>query len=294
MLTAQGREWVTGDRRPFRLALVVAAALGATMLLVVAINRWAVPSDEHAYWLAARRLVEGLPLYDATATAVTPYAFWYPPIVAQALAPLAIALPAFAFSALWTALMLACLFWLAGRNLLVAMALVAFPPVAVEFWFRNVHLILAVLVVLAIRRHPVFFAIGAAIKIGPGIGLAYLAATRRWRALAVTTLVGVALFAVSVALSPAAWRDYLEILLSRGPLDVAGFLPVPYVGRVLAAVALATVAARVRPTIGRPLLVVAVTVALPTLWFTALSLLVAIVPLARHPNRSAGLDSRAS
>ena len=44
------------------------------------------------------------------------------------------------------------LFWLAGRDVLRTLALVAFPPVAVEFWFRNVHLFLAVLVVLGLRR----------------------------------------------------------------------------------------------------------------------------------------------
>jgi hypothetical protein len=43
--------------------------------------------------------------------------------------------------------------------------------------------------------------------------------------------------------------------------------------------ALAIVAGRLEPRIGEPLLVVAIVVALPTLWFTALSTLVALVPL---------------
>ena len=42
---------------------------------------------------------------------------------------------------------------------------------------------------------------------------------------------------------------------------------------------LAIVAGRLRPTVGEPLLVVAITVALPTLWFTALSMLAAMVAL---------------
>ena len=41
------------------IGLVVLAAIGAVLLLVVALNRWATPSDEHAYWLAARRLADG-------------------------------------------------------------------------------------------------------------------------------------------------------------------------------------------------------------------------------------------
>ncbi len=47
---------------------LAAAAIGASLLLIVAMARWAQPSDEHAYWLAARRLLEGQPLYDPTAT----------------------------------------------------------------------------------------------------------------------------------------------------------------------------------------------------------------------------------
>jgi hypothetical protein len=48
------------------------------------------------------------------------------------------------------------------------------------------------------------------------------------------------------------------------------------------------IGARLEPRLGEPLLVVAVVVALPTLWFTALSTLVAIVPLVRRPARVAG------
>lgn len=257
------------------------AALGGVLLIVVAANRWATPSDEHAYWLAARRLLDGQALYDPAATSVTPYAYWYPPVVAQVLAPVVAVLSDLAFTAAWTALMLGCLWWLAGRDVLVALALVAFPPVAVEFWFRNVHLILAVLIVLAIRRRAELFSVAAAIKIGPGLGIAWLAAAGRWRAAGAAIAVGLAILLVSVAISPDAWRQYLDILLARGPGDVASFLPIPYIVRAVAGLALAVVAARIEPRFGEPLLVAAIVIALPTLWTTALSTLVAIVPLVR-------------
>ena len=265
------------------LGLVLLAGVGAVLLVVVAVNRWSAPSDEHAYWLAAHRLLDGQPLYDPGATPVTPFAYWYPPIVAQVLAPVVFVLPDFAFTVAWTLVMLGCLWSLAGRNVLVAMALVAFPPVAIEFWFRNVHLVLAVLIVLAIQSRPVMFSVGAAIKIGPGLGIAYLLGAGRWRAAAITTLIGAVLLAVSVVLSPEAWRQFADILVSRGPGDVSGFLPIPYVVRVVPAVMLALVASRLTPRIGEPLLVVAIVLALPTLWVTALSTLVAIVPLIRNP-----------
>ena len=71
--------------------------------------------------------------------------------------------------------------------------------------------------------------------------------------------------------------------LSRGPGDASGFLPIPYVARLLAGIVLALVATRLDSRWGEPLLVIAVVVALPTLWFTALSTLVAIVPLYLRP-----------
>lgn len=266
-----------------RLAIAALALIGACLLVVVAAYRWAGPGDEHAYWLAGQRLLAGEPLYDPSATSITPYAFWYPPIVAQVMAPISAVLPSVVFSAVWTLLMLGCVWWLAGRNVLVALAMCAFPPVAVEFWFRNVHLILAVLLVLGLRRSGGWFSVGAAIKLAPGLGIVYLAARRRWSEATIAAGFGIMLLVVSVALSPDAWRQFVEITLARGPSDASGFLPIPYIVRAIVAVALAVVAARMERRIGEPLFVVAVVVALPTLWFTALSTLVAIVPLVRRP-----------
>jgi hypothetical protein len=49
----------------------------------------------------------------------------------------------------------------------------------------------------------------------------------------------------------------------------------------IALVVLATIAGRIRPRIGEPLLVIALVIANPTLYVTALCMLVAIVPLWR-------------
>jgi glycosyl transferase family 87 len=268
---------LTVAKRP--LWLLVLAAIGASLLLVVAMARWGAPSDEHAYWLAARRLIDGVPLYDPAATIVTPFAYLYPPPVAQALVPVAAVVPSWLFSAAWTILMGLALFWLAGRDVLRALALVAFPPVAVEFWFRNVHLFLAVLVVLGLRRAATAFAVGAAIKVSPGVGIPYLALRGQWRAAAIATAVGAAMLAVSVVLSPDAWRAYVAFALSVDPLQQSSFVAVPLPIRATAGLVVAVIAARLPRSVGDPLLVVAVTLALPSLWFTGLSLLVAIVPL---------------
>ena len=266
--------------------LVALATVGALLLLVVATNRWSVPSDEHAYWLAARRLLDGQPLYDPQATPITPYAYWYPPVLAQALAPIVAVVPAWLFSILWTLLLLGCLWYLADRQLLVMLALIALPPVAIELWFRNVHLVLAVLVVAALRGgpdgRPWLWPIGAAIKLAPGLGIPWLAARERWRAVAVATAVGLGILAVSVVLSADAWRQWVEIVTARGPAEAAGVLQVPYLVRAVAGLVLALVAGRLRDPAGSVLLVVAITLALPTLWVDGLSLLVAIVPIWRN------------
>ena len=266
--------------------LLVLAAIGASLLLVVAMARWGDPSDEHAYWLAARRLIEGQPLYDPAATIVTPYAYLYPPPLAQALVPVAAVVPSWLFSVGWTILMGLALFWLAGRDVLRALALVAFPPVAVEFWFRNVHLFLAVLVVLGLRRASTAFAVGAAIKVSPGIGIPYLALRGQWRKAAVAAAVGAAMLAISVVLSPDAWRAYVDFALSVDPLQQSSFVAVPLPIRAAAGLVVAIVAARLPRSVGDPLLVVAVTLALPSLWVTGLSLLVAIVPLVAAEERA--------
>src|SRR5439155_232047 len=92
--------------------------------------------------------LHGEPLYDPNASSNTPFAYWYPPVVAQVVAPISAILPSDAFSWAWLALLLGCAWWLAGSRPLPFLALVAFVPVATELWFRNVHLILAVVVAL--------------------------------------------------------------------------------------------------------------------------------------------------
>jgi hypothetical protein len=276
--------------------LIVAAAIGASLLLVVALARWGAPSDEHAYWLAARRLVEGRALYDPTVTIITPFAYLYPPPLAQALVPVAAVVPDWLFSVAWTVLMGLALFWLAGRDMLRALALIAFPPVAVEFWFRNVHLFLAVLVVLGLRHASGWFAVGAAIKVSPGLGVPYLAVRGRWRDAAIAAAIGLAMLVLSVVLSPDAWRTYLDFVLSTDPLQQSSFVAVPLPVRAMAGLLLALVAGRLPRHVGDPLLVVAVTLALPSLWFTGLSLLVGVVPLilADRPARGVDMDAPAA
>jgi hypothetical protein len=284
-----------GSRKLPGIGLIVLAAVGLFLLIVVATTEWTHFNDEHAYWLAGARLAAGQPLYDPSAAPNTPFAYWYPPPIAQVLAPLTSFLSADGFSVLWTALLLTCLWWLGARNVLVGLALIAFLPVAVELRVRNVHLLIAVLVVLALRRSWAFWVPAAAIKITPVLGCVYLAAAGRWRDAVKVGMLGLAVLGVSVALGPGAWRDFLDIVGARAGTDGGSLVAIPFAVRLgagaLLAVAAGLVAARASARgesqrWGEVLLVVGLTVANPTLWATAFSLLIAIVPLWRsapHP-----------
>ncbi len=290
---------VIGSRRLPSIGLVALAAIGGVLLAVIATAEWTHLNDEYAYWQAGARLWAGQPLYDPSAAPNTPYAYWYPPPLAQVLAPLTAFVSADAFAVLWTVLLLGCLWWLGGRNVLVALALIAFLPVAVELRVRNVHLIIAVLAVLGLRRSWAFWIPAAALKITPALGIAYLAAAGRWRDAGKLALGGAAVLGVSAALAPGPWREFLDVVGARAGTDGGSLFPIPFAVRLAAGAALTVVAGRLaaRSVAGRApgsvagpaplwqaeaLLIVALVIANPTLWATAFSMLIAILPLWRQ------------
>ena len=200
----------------------------------MAVYRWPVPADELSYYIGARRLIEGVPLYDPTATVVTPYAYRYPPPLAQFLVPFALVMSPAVFTATWTVMLMGCLYWLAGRDIWIMLALIAFPPVAVELWFRNIHLVLAVLLVLGIRRWSGFYAIGASIKFAPGLGIVYLAVRRRWREALVGRGGGPRDPGRQLPAEPRRLGAVRGDHALEGAMDESGFVAVPYALRFAA------------------------------------------------------------
>lgn len=292
LLRSLGTPVQIGSRRLPPLGLVVLAAVGALLLVVVATTAWQLPTDEHAYWLAAQRFASGGSMYDPTTVpGDTGYGYYYPPPLAQILAPLTGLISSDTFSALWTVLLLACLWWLGGRDPLTAVALIAFLPVAVELRARNIHLLLAVLAVLALRRSPLFWVPATAIKVSPILGIVYLLAGRRWRDALLVTAAGGVVLAASWVLAPGAWRDFFDVVVVRAGTSVASIFPVPFPIRLAGGVALAVAggmaAARGRARAAEAMLISGIVLANPTLWVTALSMLIAIVPLWRTAGRVA-------
>ena len=221
--------------------------------------------------------MEGRSPYELTTGPQVPFAYQYPPPMAQVMAPVSAVLGAWPFEYAWLGLMAVCLAWIAGRRPLVALALVALLPVSIEFWYRNIHLQLAVLAILAIRRWPALFGVGAAVKLSPAVGIVYLAAAGRWRAVVEVVVVMLAIGGISWLLAPDLWSEFVHTLLSRGPADVSGILPIPDVLRVIAAVILAFVAGRLGGVRGEALAFLAIGVGLPTLWWTGFSYFVGLV-----------------
>jgi hypothetical protein len=132
-------------------------------------------------------------------------------------------------------------------------------------------------------RYPATWALMLLTKVTPGIGLLWFLVRREWRSLAMAVGVSAGIAAVSFFLDRSAWEEWIAIL--RSDLAVAGqasfqtpgwYLAVPLLPRLAVAAVVAVVAAL---SDRRWLLPVAVAIALPVVWFNAMAVLAAVVPL---------------
>jgi hypothetical protein len=224
--------------------------------------------DASAYW--------GTSLADpyAGAAAGLPGAYLYSPAFLQAFSPIQL-LPWQVFIGLWVALELAALAWLvtpAG-----ALVFLAFPPIASEVLIGNIHVFLAVALVLSLRR-PSAWMLALLTKPSLGIGLAWYAGRREWRALgwalAATLIVALLSFIAASNL----WFEWVARLMGagdRGGPAWTAFL----VARVVLAGLLAWWAGRRNQPAFLPL---ALYLALPIPWLEGLTMLAAVPRLLRR------------
>jgi hypothetical protein len=261
-----------------RLGLVTIAAVGGSLLAVIVASYWSEPNDNLAYWLAGQRLAAGLPVYVSGEAAFAPYAYHYPPPLAQALAPLTMVVPTLAYLVAYRALELLVTWDLAGRRMLPMLALIAVLPVAVELRFENVHLFVALGIVVGLRRWPWLFAVGAVVKLSPGLGIVYLLLRRRWRDAVVASVIGLVIVGVSGALDANLWRAWLDSVLGRADIVGNSLLPFPYVARgcrTRAAVAGGAIGRRR----GELVLVLGIALANPGLAMNGLAVFAAALPI---------------
>ncbi len=224
--------------------------------------------EAFCYWVPT--LADPYALSDWT----SPVAYVYSPAFIQALAPLKV-LPWQLFLAAWTALLLFAVRFLSGPRLFAVAVLFA----GLEIGGGNIHLLLAVAIVLGFRW-PAAWALVLLTKVTPGIGLAWFAVRREWRNLAIALAATAAVVAVSLTIAPTAWVDWVGVLVASTDKTTGTWsaLPVPLIVRLPIALAVVTWGAR---TDRRWTVPVAAMIALPAAWFGSISMLLAVIPLAR-------------
>jgi hypothetical protein len=264
-----------------RVLLLALAGLGGVLLVVIIGTFWRQPNDNLAYWIAAERLMAGLPIYATGDAAFQPYAYHYPPPLAQVLAPFTLFIPALVYVIVYRGLLLLTTWDLAGRRMLWMLALIAFIPVAIELRFENVDLFMALAVVLGLGRWPWAFAVMAVIKVSPGLGVVYLALRRRWRDAAIAAAVGGAIVVVSFLLDPSLWRAFFDAVGGQAGASGNSLIPLPYLVRAVIGLGLVVAGGLMGRRNGELLLVAGVTAANPNLALAGFAVLAAVVPIWR-------------
>jgi hypothetical protein len=247
-------------------------------LRLFAIEPWADSVDAYAYWTTRSG-----DLYAAADTGRIG-AYLYSPAFAQLLAPLTW-LPVNVFTAIWTAINCAALWYLLRKWSLPSLL---FLPIPFEIISGNVHLLYGVAIVVGFRgyRWAASWALMLLTKVTPGIGVLWYLVRREWRPFAAAIGATAAIVAVSFLLNRAAWEEWIAILQAdfnggagQGTLDTPGwYLAIPLLPRLVVAAGLAVIAGL---TDRRWLLPVVVVLALPVVWLNGFAVLAAVVPLSQ-------------
>ena len=196
------------------------------------------------------------------------------------------------FAALWTMLLVGTIVWIGGSFMWV-LAAFAFPPVALELYHGNIHLLLAAAVVLGFR-HPWTWAFVLLTKFTSAVGLLWFAVRGEWRSLFIALGATTAVVVATFAFAPHLWAEWIAYVSSQ-PQVVTGSssVNVPLWLRLGAAAALVIWGAR---TDRRWTVIVGATLALPVLWIAGLAMLAGIIPelRARRSGRDASVRSNAT
>jgi hypothetical protein len=257
-----------GHRRAIRHGLTLAGAI-VTAYVVAWKVRDGVAVDAAVYFA-----IDLDNLYAGAAAGVQT-TYLYSPAFAQLVAPLTM-LPWDVFLALWTALSGIALVLLAGP---LTIPVLFTEPVLYELDVANVNLLIG-LAIVAGFRWPAAWAFVLLTKVVPGIGLVWFAVRREWRQLAIAMGVTAAIVAVSFALAPGLWFEWIAAVPSSGTDKTAVVTTFPLVARLPFALALVVWGAR---TDRRWVLPIAAVIAMPAWRYATFAILAACIPLIRWP-----------
>jgi hypothetical protein len=255
--------------RALRHGLVVAGLLFLGYLFVViGPQAKSVGFDALSYWIYSiddpYRITHG-----------TMGSFVYSPVAAR-MFQLDSLLPFWQFLWLWLGVLLATAIWLGGRRWLWVLA---FPPVALELYHGNIHLLIAAAIVLGFR-YPAAWAFVLLTKVAPGVGLLWFLVRREWRNLAVALGVTAALVAVSLVVDFRLWQEWIdkELLVSLRQPPSQPQIDIPLLIRMPIAAAIVVWGALRNRKWTVPL---AAALAMPVLWISAFAVLAALPALGR-------------
>ncbi|HUG48932.1 MAG TPA: glycosyltransferase family 87 protein [Candidatus Limnocylindria bacterium] len=251
-----------GRRRAIYHGLVLGGLIFlAYIMIVLAPIQRSMGFDAYAYWS-----VDLANLYRGEVGDLGFFA--YSPALGLLFLPLTV-LPWLPFALVWWGLLVGALLWLGRGSFL---ALLAFPPVAYELYHANIHLLLAVAIVLGMR-YPAAWAFVLLTKITAGVGLLWFVVRREWRQLFVALGATGIVVGATYLLLPAQWAEWFAILTQNaGHAHEWPALPIPLWLRLPVAALIVAWGARRDARWTVPL---AATLALPVLWAGGLSLLVA-------------------
>ena len=257
-------------RRALRDGLGLAGlAFAAYLFLVVAPKAGTFGFDAFAYWA-----LDSADPY--TVPAGTFGAFTYTPVIAILFAPFG-QLQWTTFLWLWTSVLVATVIWLGWRS---ALFVLAFPPVALDLYHGNIHLLMAAAIALGFR-YPAAWSFLVLTKVTPGVGLVWFAVRREWRPLVIALAVTAGLIVGSLIIAPGLWSKWFDdIFKTAGGAPLGQFsIAIPLLLRLpLAALVIAWGARTDR----RWTVPVGATLALPILWPSGFAILAALWPIAQH------------
>ena len=279
---AEGRHGILSLRQ-YRLLKFVFTVLG----IVAVVYYWyfltiqengAQPVDAIFYWRA-----DPSNLYPHAAGGLS-NGYVYTPAFEFLAAPWRV-LPFLTFVAIYRAILLGILFWLAGP--LTLPVLLAFP-VASEVAAGNIQLVLALALVLS-RRWPAAWAVVLLTKVTPGVALLYHILRREWRQVAIAAVATGAVLVAALILYWGQWPAYIRLMSNPAPAVAPFYLP--FWERLPFAVAIVAVGA------WRGwwwTTVVAAFVALPAWYYISPALLVGVLPSLREGAGRVLLGDRAA